>query len=233
MSRRVRLVGGDLALDFVNTRSGPPVGAPDDDVLVGYGELVVVGCLRGRAHRRRMQRSCVASRRKDHVDADAVFAHSLRMRDDLDAIFRALAADRRPSSAALSRLRDDEADALAHAHLERGSAFEWTWRDDRSLARPLRPVAHAAVQLLTAGELDRLKVCGGCRFLFIDESKNRSRRWCSMDDCGTTEKVRRYVAARRLSARAEQRDQARRSADSRRIARRTASRARRRSPAAS
>ena len=46
----MRLVGGDLALDFVNTRSGPPVGRPDDDVLVGYAELVVLGCLRGRPH---------------------------------------------------------------------------------------------------------------------------------------------------------------------------------------
>ena len=67
-------------------------------------------------------------------------------------------------------------------------------------ARPLRPVAHAAVQLLTAGELDRIKVCGGCRFLFIDESKNRSRRWCSMDDCGTDGEgaaLRRRTAAAR------------------------------------
>lgn len=196
---RLRLVGGDLALDFVNTRSGPPVGPPDDDVMVGYRELVSWAVYAGaltEADAAKLRR--LANRDPDA--AGAVFAHSLRIRDDLDAIFRPLAADRRPSSAALSRLRDDEADALAHAHLERGSAFEWSWRDDRSLGRPARIVAHAAVQLLTAGELDRLKVCGGCRFLFIDESKNRSRRWCSMEDCGTTEKVRRYVAARRLKA---------------------------------
>ena len=62
----------------------------------------------------------------------------------------------------------------------------------------LRPVAHAATQLLIGDELDRIKVCGGCRYIFVDESKNRSRRWCSMEDCGTAEKVRRYVAARRL-----------------------------------
>ena len=101
---------------------------------------------------------------------------------------------------ALARLRDDEADALAHARLERGSTFAWTWRDDHTLARPLRPVVHAAVQLLTTGALDRIKGCGGCRFLFNDESKNRSRRWCSMDDCGTAEKIRRYVAVRRTRA---------------------------------
>ncbi|WP_431899638.1 CGNR zinc finger domain-containing protein [Micromonospora chalcea] len=37
--------------------------------------------------------------------------------------------------------------------------------------------------------------------LFIDESKNRSRRWCSMDDCGTAEKIRRYVEVRRIRTR--------------------------------
>jgi predicted RNA-binding Zn ribbon-like protein len=62
-------------------------------------------------------------------------------------------------------------------------------------------VVHAAVELLTAGRLDRVKGCGTCRFLFLDESRNRSRRWCSMEDCGTAEKIRRYVT-RRAEARA-------------------------------
>ena len=100
----------------------------------------------------------------------------------------------------LDQLRDDESDALSHARLERGNTFAWTWRDDRTLARPLWPVVHAAVDLVTTGVLNRIKVCGGCRFIFNDESKNRSRRWCSMDDCGATEKIRRYVTARRMRA---------------------------------
>jgi predicted RNA-binding Zn ribbon-like protein len=61
-------------------------------------------------------------------------------------------------------------------------------------------VVHAAIDLLLADSLVRLKQCGGCSFLFVDETKNRSRRWCSMDDCGTDEKVRRYVAARRAAS---------------------------------
>lgn len=196
---RVRLVGGNLALDFINTRTGPPVGPPDDDVLTGYLELVAWGVYAGditeaeAAVLRRLARN-------DPDGADTAFARSLRTRDYLDGLFRALAAGRSPSPAVLAGLRDDEADALGHAQLELGSTFAWTWRDDHTLARPLRPVVHAAVQLLTAGALDRIKECGGCRFIFNDESKNRSRRWCSMDDCGTAEKIRRYVAARRTRA---------------------------------
>jgi predicted RNA-binding Zn ribbon-like protein len=195
---RMRLVGGNVALDFVNTRVGPPAG-PDDDVLTGYPELVAWAVYAGAL----TEADAAALRRQSRDNprgARAAFARSLRVRDDLDEIFRALAADRSPHTSVLARLRDDEADALGHAQLERGSAFAWTWRDDHSLARPLRPVVHAAVHLLTTGVLDRIKECEGCGFIFNDESKNRSRRWCSMQDCGTAEKIRRYVAARRTRA---------------------------------
>lgn len=194
---RMRLIGGDLALDFINTRSGPPLGVPVDDVLTGYAELVA-WCVHTGALDETGAGRATRLARKNPAAAAEVFAQALRLRDDLDAIFRALATARQPSGKALSRLRDDEADALAHARLERRVSFEWSWGDDRTLGRVLRPVTHAATQLLIGGELDRIKVCGGCRFLFTDESKNRSRRWCSMEDCGTAEKVRRYVAARRL-----------------------------------
>jgi predicted RNA-binding Zn ribbon-like protein len=193
---RMRLVGGNLALDLINTRAGPPVGPPDDDVLTGYRELVAWGVYAGGL----TEAEAVALRRLSRDDpggAHATFARALRTRDYLDKMFRTLAADRNPSTAALAQLRDDETDALSHAQLERGGTFAWTWRGDHSLARPLWPVVHAAVRLLTTGPLDRIKGCGGCRFIFLDESKNRSRRWCSMEDCGTDEKIRRYVAARR------------------------------------
>jgi hypothetical protein len=60
----------------------------------------------------------------------------------------------------------------------------------------LWPIAHAALELLTDAELHRVKRCAGCPWLFLDHSKNTSRRWCAMNDCGTHAKVRRYVARR-------------------------------------
>jgi predicted RNA-binding Zn ribbon-like protein len=196
---RMRLVGGNLALDFINTCSGPPMGPPDDDVLTGYAELVAWGVYAGALTEAEVPALRRLSR-DDPSDTHATFARARRTRDYLDEMFRSLAAGRRPSTNVLAQLRDDEADALSHAQLERGSTFEWTWRKDHTLARPLRPVVHAAVHLLTTGPLGRIKGCGGCRFIFNDESKNSSRRWCSMDDCGTAEKIRRYVAARRTRA---------------------------------
>jgi predicted RNA-binding Zn ribbon-like protein len=62
-------------------------------------------------------------------------------------------------------------------------------------------VAEAAYRLLAAPEPARLKRCAGCPWLFIDQSRNGSRRWCAMDDCGRHEKIRRYVTKRAAARR--------------------------------
>jgi hypothetical protein len=50
--------------------------------------------------------------------------------------------------------------------------------------------------LLTGDRIDRIKHCASCPWLFLDQSKNGRRRWCSMDDCGTNAKIRGDVAQR-------------------------------------
>ena len=108
------------------------------------------------------------------------------------------AADgRHPAPRSVGAIREAEAESLARASLAPADGtFAWSWAGDRSLDRPIGPVVHAAIELLTGGPLERVKACGGCSFLFLDESKNRSRRWCSMEDCGTDAKMRRFVARR-------------------------------------
>jgi predicted RNA-binding Zn ribbon-like protein len=69
------------------------------------------------------------------------------------------------------------------------------WRRDE-LESPLWPVAHATYALLTSSRAGRIKRCAGCPWLFLDQSKNGSRRWCSMEICGTNEKMRLYVSRR-------------------------------------
>ena len=111
-----------------------------------------------------------------------------------------MAEGERPPADLLDELRDAERSALATAHLSPADgAMRWTWPPPRELADPLLPITHAAVELLTSGPLDHLKVCGNCRWLFLDQSRNHSRRWCSMDECGTQMKQRRFVERRRQS----------------------------------
>jgi predicted RNA-binding Zn ribbon-like protein len=193
---RMRIVGGNLALDFLNTRTGPPGGPSDDDILGDYGDLVAwarhVGSLSDLEAGRLLRHA-----RRDRVGARDTFDRTVRLRDALDDVFRASASARRPPAPSVAALQTAEVEALARAALVLADgSFAWTWSEDRSLARPIGPVVHAAIELLTAGPLGRVKACAGCQFLFIDESKNRSRRWCSMEDCGSNEKVRRFVARR-------------------------------------
>jgi predicted RNA-binding Zn ribbon-like protein len=66
-------------------------------------------------------------------------------------------------------------------------------------------LAGAAVELLTSVDVRGIKPCpvaeGGCGFLFLDLSRNGSRRWCAMADCGTQSKSRRLTERRRATRR--------------------------------
>jgi predicted RNA-binding Zn ribbon-like protein len=76
-----------------------------------------------------------------------------------------------------------------------GDGLRWEWPDGGGrLDSPLWPVGQAAAALLTSGDLSRLRQCGGdlCGWLFLDRSRNRSRQWCTMEDCGNVSKVRRF-----------------------------------------
>ena len=65
-----------------------------------------------------------------------------------------------------------------------------------SLDWPLWPVVWSAVELLTADALRRVLECANdpCGWLFVDLSRNRSRRWCDMRDCANKVKARRHHA---------------------------------------
>ena len=61
----------------------------------------------------------------------------------------------------------------------------------------------AAVELVRGVELRQLRACpvddGGCGWLFLDRSRNGSRRWCAMEDCGTRAKIRKLGERRRAT----------------------------------
>jgi predicted RNA-binding Zn ribbon-like protein len=102
---------------------------------------------------------------------------------DLEALARAAAA------ATAARRLEPQPDG--------GYAFVWPESDE--LEQILWPVALSAAELLTSEDRARVKECANdsCRWLFLDRSKNRSRRWCLMRDCGNQAKARRFRARRR------------------------------------
>src|SRR5438270_5320885 len=89
--------------------------------------------------------------------------------------------------------------------LERLRGFAWGWAAPdaseaaaEALASPLRPILRSAAELLTSGERGDVRECaaGDCTWLFLDRSRNRTRRWCSMATCGNRAKAQRHYRRR-------------------------------------
>jgi predicted RNA-binding Zn ribbon-like protein len=200
--------GGALCLDYINTVA-PRTGPVDQEWLNTYPDLVrwardsdlfddtaASGLLRAAADRPAVAR--------------VAFRSAIDLREALFRLFAAIVDDTAPTDTDLEVLRHAFAAATRHGRLvPDAGAFGWTWDATAgtaadSLDRPWWPVAASAMELLTHGPLDRIKQCptdGGCSWLFLDATRNRSRRWCSMDDCGGHNKARRQTDQRREARR--------------------------------
>jgi predicted RNA-binding Zn ribbon-like protein len=189
------IVGGNLALDFCNTVDGDPGGEAWVDHLAGYRGLVFWGAKVGIVGREGTERLLS---REGSPDARAAVERAHGLRDLLSRIFLSIAEGREPSAADLEALASAERESLSSAVLagDLRAGYGWRWPDERDVDTLLGPIVHAAVKLLGSDQLGRLKSCTDCHWLFLDQSKNRSRKWCTMEICGTHAKMRRYVARR-------------------------------------
>ncbi len=196
---QIERIGGHVAIDFVNTLGGLP-DRPDDEYLFSYDDLLTWTQESGLLDPRAAQ-ALRATADQHPGQAEKVFKQALRLRAALDVVLRAHLEHHATSEEALQELQQASATALAHAQLQAhdDGRYAWTWpaRERPVLKQPLWPLAHHAIELLTLGPIERLARCGHCRWLFLDTTKNHSRRWCSMDTCGARMKMRRYRAARR------------------------------------
>ncbi len=197
-----RLLGERLCLDYTNTIESP-LGAHPEEFLRGYSDLIRwgrhVGILAD-AEAAHLLRE--GARRPD--EAATAFGRALALREALTRIFRAVAHGTAPQEADLQRLQAEYLVALGRARLTAvGEGYGWIWTGtDDALSRPLWAVAHSAVNVLTVDDLARVKECPGaddCGWLFYDTSKNGSRRWCSMEGCGSRVKMRQQYARQRAT----------------------------------
>lgn len=129
-------------------------------------------------------------------EAAAALAKGTTVRDLLLAIFGGIAHGRPVSSQRLSELNAALAHAPGRLRLHRNSGrieTEWTSAGD-GLQEVLFAVLASAAELLASDRLGRVRECASadCTWLFVDESRNRSRRWCEMSSCGNRMKARRH-----------------------------------------
>ena len=197
------LGAGALCLDFVNTlgnRAGPE---PLEEHLVEYGDLLDFARQAGAVTAPAAE--VLAGAAAAHpADAARALARAIALREELHDIFEPLVRGQRPDPHGLDGLNAELATALAHARVSpRGEGFALGWDDPgppdpptgrARLDAPLWPIAHSAMEVLLESDLSRLGECESdtCGFLFLDATRNRSRRWCDTRICGNRARVRRH-----------------------------------------
>jgi predicted RNA-binding Zn ribbon-like protein len=205
------LVGGHPALDLVNTveRGTPAPGGQPLDYLTDPPAL-----LRW-ARRVSMVDEAEVDAVTESWERDPSSAHAAlaAVRDVREALHVALLAaigavpsDTGTVAGALERLHSRWAAAVGRSRLvlepEGAAAAQLAVGATPGPLVPDRAAA-AAVDVLRTAELARLRRCppdaGGCGWVFLDQSRNGSRRWCRMADCGTTAKARRLTERRRAA----------------------------------
>lgn len=191
------LVGGNLALDFANTAAGRDTDAPVEHLRLA-ADLVdwaahAGGLEAGTARRLR------ASTTRDADATRALLRQAVRLREAIHGIGAALAHGKAAPREDLDRLKDVARQALASAMLlPVAGGYRFGFAAAPAEAALLGPIAWSALDLLAKGGFDRLKQCPGegCGWLFLDHSKNKSRRWCDMATCGNRTKGQRHRARR-------------------------------------
>lgn len=174
-------LGGNTALDFANTvefRDTERRG----DYLRTFGHLAAWCGVDGGA--------------LDAHQQGETFAAALRLRDALYHIFTAYLDENPPATEDMAALNAALGRAQRRVETEDSEHFVWGWASPDILA----PIAQAAAELLTSDDLHRVRQCPNCGWLFVDTSRNHSRRWCSMDFCGSQVKSRRQYQRKKAES---------------------------------
>jgi predicted RNA-binding Zn ribbon-like protein len=204
--RRYQLRGGASCLDFVNTVGWRLTDRPVE-YLGSYEDLLAwerqAGVLSSDEAGALSDGAAT-----DPEEARAVMSRAIAFREALHRVFSAGIADGPLDEDAMSVFDRELSGALSRLRVVPAAGKAWAWDWDRGrdyggppLDLPLWPVARSAAELLTSQKLGRVKVCAGegCGWMFLDESRNGSRRWCDSRDCGNRERVRKYLARRHAS----------------------------------
>ncbi len=141
----------------------------------------------------------------DATGADRVLRRAKRFREALYSTLSAVAAGSPPPAeplAAVNRELAVVAPRLRVAWAQDDGRFALAPDDPRDLSIPLSAVMWSAVKLVTSEALLRVHECEvtACHWLFLDGTRNHSRRWCAAATCGNRERVRRHYQRRRAAA---------------------------------
>jgi predicted RNA-binding Zn ribbon-like protein len=187
------LRGGRLCLDYVNTLGWRTSNTPHE-WLTTYDALVAWSLHTGSVTEREAKRLRREAGEQPAI-AEAVLIQALILREALSRIFSAITQGDVPGSSELARLSSAYSAAQTQVGiLATPEGFTLDWQKKEALDYPLWPIGRSAVEVLISPEVKWVHVCEGegCGWLFLDMSRNHSRRWCDSQDCGNRVRVRRH-----------------------------------------
>jgi predicted RNA-binding Zn ribbon-like protein len=197
------LRGGVPCLDLANTEAYRATGH-EMDLLQSY-DMVVAWSLAAGALRPGEAGPLLRAAAEAPDSAARHLAQMRELRSAIRVVMQSVALRTAPPVAALATLNAFLAESQVHGQIVRSNGgFELRFRPEDDMALPIWRLTDSAARLLLSPERENVRECPGheCGWLFLDTTKNHSRRWCDSADCGNRARVRAYSQRKRGAARA-------------------------------
>jgi len=172
-------IAGDICLDFLNT-VGDTGKTRTDNRLADIQSLCEWARFGG-----------IVDSGESLQPSQTELAEALRMRERLHGLFAGMARGESLAEA-WEAVRPSVADAVASSVLAIGEQPPLRIEGSQFTQR----IALAALGLIHSGQLQRLRECARCSWLFLDQSKAQRRRWCRTEVCGNRARVERHYHKR-------------------------------------
>lgn len=204
IKRPFKWVGGWLCLDFANSKNWGT-----DELIYerffSYEDLVLWNQAANRLPTPAGEQLMLEARQRP-AEAERVFEQAMALRKLIQRLFGAIAHGVPPQARDLAEVNEAVALVLAQSKINPAKAgrekFQWGWAGpEQSLERVLWPIVWSVAELLLSDKLSRVGQCAAenCGWLFLDTTRNHSRRWCEMEHCGNRAKAKRHYRRRRAS----------------------------------
>ncbi len=192
--RLVPAPGDELGVAFANTRYWRG-SAPATETLDGLGD-VLAWCAQEKSIDAHALTTLEAWAKRHGTEAARLFDETIAAREAIYGLFSAAAAGRDAAEHDIEALNRLLAAAPARTTVAVGHG-DARWRLPSAAptaASLLAPVLWSAGDLLVGQRLARVRLCANekCGWLFVDDSKSGTRRWCTMRSCGNRAKAHRH-----------------------------------------
>lgn len=180
-----KLIGGEVSFDFVNTISYP--NAPNaHDWLDPVENILFWAEASGIEISKKLRQVKGVTLQKEMIRV-------LEIRDLVQKILTPIALGKSPANNSIAQLNSLLDEVIAYRYLEKNEkGYEWQWKVANNLIELVAPVVWNVSHALTSLDHSRFGYCGGCGWIYYDATRNRSRKWCDMEDCGSRDKALRY-----------------------------------------